>query len=636
MPQLDTACDANSERRQRAKPNGPVPHDAAPKRAVLPAAPLPPVAACDTPHPTAATPLHTAIPPAAPFPIDALGADLAASARAIQARTQAPLALCAQAVLAAAAIAAQAQADVVLPDGRRRPLSLALLSVAAPGERLESVVELALRALRAEERQLHRNHPRAVAGVGVVRAYWQARRRVGAQRSAVTLARDLQDSTPEPPWPCSPVLLASDPTPRALRRCFAAGVANLGWVDAEGATALTALGRAGVARRQLTGMLAKLWDDGTVEAAADREGYFNFYGKRLSLHLTAAPGAALGRLLGGDEDRRLFGRLLGVMPASTAGTRFLDAAARRRASAAEPLLAAYDGRIVALLNAAGRAGELEPRPLPMAKAAARRWLAFHDEVEVLLAQGPAGDGLRTIMERAAEQAGRLAGVLSLFADPAAPAITAAAVEGAIALVRHYLGEAARIAGVAGESAELRAAQAVLDYIAGLGRPVVHLAEIYQGGPAATRDAGAARRALRRLEAHGYLEALPGGVVLGGMRRREAWRVLALAADADADGDESVTTAGATMTDDGAAAMTAGAAAAAAGAAMSEEGAVTTAGEATVSAAKVAQAAPAGDRRAPLDTDVAAPTGSASEAAHVAKVAKAALAAAAATGAAGGR
>jgi hypothetical protein len=84
-------------------------------------------------------------------------------------------------------------------------------------------------------------------------------------------------------------------------------------------------------------------------------------------------------------------------------------------------------------------------------------------------------------------------VLTLFADRAATEIPAEAVEGAIALVRHYLGEAGRIASLAGDSAELRGAQAVLDYIARRGRQEVHLAEIYQGGPAATRDAAAARR-----------------------------------------------------------------------------------------------------------------------------------------------
>ena len=71
-------------------------------------------------------PLMRELPPADPFPVDALGEVLRAAAHAIHDRVQAPLAICGQSVLAAAALAGQGHADVVLPigPGQPRPLSL--------------------------------------------------------------------------------------------------------------------------------------------------------------------------------------------------------------------------------------------------------------------------------------------------------------------------------------------------------------------------------------------------------------------------------------------------------------------------------------------------------------------------------
>jgi hypothetical protein len=55
-------------------------------------------------------PLMRELPPADPFPVDALGDMLAPAARAINDRVQAPLAICGQSVLATATLALQPHA----------------------------------------------------------------------------------------------------------------------------------------------------------------------------------------------------------------------------------------------------------------------------------------------------------------------------------------------------------------------------------------------------------------------------------------------------------------------------------------------------------------------------------------------
>ena len=67
------------------------------------------------------------------FPIDALPSVLKNSVLAIHDKTQAPIAICAQSVLAAVTLAAQGLADVKLPMGLVKPISNYFITVAESG-----------------------------------------------------------------------------------------------------------------------------------------------------------------------------------------------------------------------------------------------------------------------------------------------------------------------------------------------------------------------------------------------------------------------------------------------------------------------------------------------------------------------
>src|SRR4051794_17478814 len=105
-----------------------------------------------TPEPP--RPLRRPLPPPDPFPVEALGDVLGAAARGIQDKTQAPLAICAQSVLAAATLAVQGFADVQLPTGQTRPVSGYFVTVAASGERKTSADTEALWPIRKHEENL--------------------------------------------------------------------------------------------------------------------------------------------------------------------------------------------------------------------------------------------------------------------------------------------------------------------------------------------------------------------------------------------------------------------------------------------------------------------------------------------------
>src|SRR3954453_13276654 len=107
-----------------------------------------------------ALPLFPTSPAAQSYPADALGPMLSRAALAIARKVQVPEAIAAQSVLAAAALAAQAHADVVLPYGQARPLSLYVVTVAASGDRKSTADNEALWPVRKHEKALKDAHER--------------------------------------------------------------------------------------------------------------------------------------------------------------------------------------------------------------------------------------------------------------------------------------------------------------------------------------------------------------------------------------------------------------------------------------------------------------------------------------------
>lgn len=68
-------------------------------------------------------PLRKGLQPASEFPIDSLPPILKDAVLALHDKIQAPIALCAQSILAAVNLAVQGHADIMLPMGQSRPIS---------------------------------------------------------------------------------------------------------------------------------------------------------------------------------------------------------------------------------------------------------------------------------------------------------------------------------------------------------------------------------------------------------------------------------------------------------------------------------------------------------------------------------
>lgn len=193
----------------------------------------------DTYTPEPPRPLMRELPSADPYPVDALGNVLGAAAQAINDRVQAPVAICAQSVLAAAALSVQGQADIVLPigPGQVRPVSCFLITIAASGERKTTCDAEAMWPIRRREATLRtQNDVDTLRYANDRAAYDRAREealRAGkGDRGAIRAGLDALGPAPVPPL--TPMLTCPEPTYEGMCRLLAGGQPSIGIFAAEG------------------------------------------------------------------------------------------------------------------------------------------------------------------------------------------------------------------------------------------------------------------------------------------------------------------------------------------------------------------------------------------------------------------
>jgi hypothetical protein len=445
----------------------------------------------------------------------------------VQLRTQAPIAICAQSVLAAATLAVQAQRDVELPGGGRKPLTGLFASVADSGERKSSVDRLALAPVYRVEAEWREQSAAATTSYVNDLAAWKEAREVAKKkhkgdRGAIRTALDT--TGPEPQAPPHPMLLIADPTPEALVLHLAEGRPWAGVFTAEGGILVGGAAFNDDTRMRTGALFNTLWDGEPIRRRRVLTGAAFLPGRRCSAHVMMQP--AVADKLFGDamlDGIGMLARTLLVAPESTAGTRQWREAPWECAA----VLDAYNDSLRYLLQrppvtAEGSPSVLDPPPMWLSQEATALWVRFHDHAEACI--GAAGDWrpIRAFGAKAAEHAGRLAAVLAVYADPDAMEVTGEAMAGGIALAQHYAAELLRLQGTAGISPDLRLAQRLLAWWQARRDPALHLAAVYQRGLNALGDAATARRIVGILEDHGWAVRLPAGAEVEGAPRREAW------------------------------------------------------------------------------------------------------------------
>jgi hypothetical protein len=481
-------------------------------------------------------PLVREIAPGAAYPVHALG-PLRAVVEAVQGMTQAPVAIPAQSALAVASLAVQGFADVETLGGPR-PLSLFALTVARSGERKSACDAPLMAALREHEREKAKAQREDTERWRNAHALWKGTRdkilaeaKSGKGEKRTAAQADLQALGPEPEAPPSADRTVTEPTFEGLTKLFAHGQPSLGLFSDEGGQFLGGHAMNSENRQKTLAAFNDLWQGNPIRRTRSGDGHATLYGRRLVVHLMVQPTVA--RAFIADPlavDTGFLPRFLMCEPPSAIGTRM-----HANARGDELALAAFAGRLRDILDTLfamdPQTRELQPRTLPLAPEARALLVAFSDAIEA--AQAPGGDlaHITGTASKAAEQAARLAGVLTLWRDLQAPRLDARDMADAIELAQFYLAEASRLASAATVSAEIERAEALRKWLLeSCPHPEITLREVLRLGPNALRESPKARAALGILERHGWLVPLDAGTVVRGAARAEAWAIVKGAGD----------------------------------------------------------------------------------------------------------
>ncbi len=478
------------------------------------------------PWPEPAQPLYRELPPSEPYPVAALGPVLGGAVADLRRVVQPAEATAAQSVLAAASLAVQPLADVLI-DGRTLPCSLFLLTVADSGDRKSATDRAATLPHRERERVLaaeYREHAQAFENAHDA---YEKSRAEALSKAKGRLAREhaLEELGPPPEAPMVPVLLTEEPTLEGLQKLYAVARPSLGLFSDEGGRFLGGNALSPDNRMKTLSGLSSLWDAARISRTRAGDGSSVLYGRRLALHLMVQPVVAPSLLADPLACGQGFtARCLLAWPPSALGRQFYVEEDVTEA----PGFRRYCDRLAELLarepaTAEGDRRELRPAPLVLSPEAKRQWIAFHDWLQRCLSPDGALRPVAPFAAKAAEHAARLAGVLAVVSDTGARVIGVEHVEAGLVLCRWYLGEALRLQGVAATRADLLAAGRLLTWLQARG-PVVATVEVYQRGPGSVRDRATATRLLDVLAEHGHVRRVAGGVEVDGRHRRDAWEV----------------------------------------------------------------------------------------------------------------
>jgi Protein of unknown function (DUF3987) len=470
-------------------------------------------------------PLQRSIPIAANYPVEALGNVLGAAAVAMHEAIQAPLAICGNSVLAAANLAVQAHADVVV-DGRLSPISEFFITVGGTGERKSAADNAALWEHRAYEKQLHEKFSDERVEYGHKSAAFEK-----AKAVAITKNGSLADRTAaavllgaEPAPPLEPILICEEPTFEGLVKNLAKGQPSQGLFSDEGGRFLHGHAMSSEKSVGTLSGLSKFWDAKPIDRIRAGDGAMKLFGRRLSFHIMVQP-TVVAELMSDPlaQDQGFLSRCLIAFPESTVGQRPY----RELDLTASVPMAEYYRRMRQLLDRAPIVEDasdpilrcqLKPRQLTLTGPAKRIYIQFHDYVEKEMSRAMAD--LRAFANKAPEHLLRVAGTLSLIDNPDAIEINDVHAKSALALVSYFLHEAHRLNEMSRQDHDLLLAQCLLDWIQQVGRPVSNV-EIYQAGPSRLRNAKRARAIAGLLVEHGHIIAQK-GIEYRGQVRGEGW------------------------------------------------------------------------------------------------------------------
>jgi hypothetical protein len=229
-------------------------------------------------------------------------------------------------------------------------------------------------------------------------------------------------------------------------------------------------------------------------------------------------------------DTGFLARFLICEPESTIGTR-LHANVRHDGMA----IIEFETRLLQVLQTEmpmdEESKELKPRLLRLSDDARAILIKFSDTIELEQAKGASLAQITGTASKSAEQAARIAGVLTLWRDLGATEVNSDTMQNAIELAEYYLTEALRLANAALISKQVQQAETLRKWLLGkwlpknLSEPFVLPRDILQFGPNSLREMPKVKKAIAMLVEAGCLFEMPENTIVDRKPRKAAYQVI---------------------------------------------------------------------------------------------------------------
>jgi hypothetical protein len=493
-------------------------------------------AKAEAPLTTEPLPLRKQLEKARDYPIDALGDLLGGAALDIYDQIQAPLAICAQSVLASAALAIQTHIDIRLPFGQTSPVSLFMITISESGCRKSCADKEASAFITQREAELKEKNEQSLLQYKNAKDVWDALRRQilndKSGKDQQTLESEL-NRLGDPPKPPTEFLLTSpEPTYEGICGYYINGQPSIGLYSDEGGQFLSGHGMNSDNKIKTAAGLCTLWGAGAIKRMRGGDGTIVLIGKRLSLHLLIQPGVVDG-LLSDPEllQQGLLSRLLVVFPPHLFGTRFSTTKKVRDGRAVKD----FNDKMLDIVrkelpvDRKGR-NELSPRILEMTPEAQAAFYKFSDAIELRIKDGGDMESIRGFCSKLAEQASRIGAIIAFAEDPGISHLQKHHFDRGAVLAEYYAQEALRLLGNDFVPSYILDAEALLAWLKDVWPPktsspcLIALSDVCRLGPNKTRRKEPAMRSLKILEDHGWLVKEPNGIVIDGKYRKDVWRI----------------------------------------------------------------------------------------------------------------
>ncbi|WP_120503623.1 YfjI family protein [Sulfitobacter mediterraneus] len=474
-------------------------------------------AACSAPTPLIAGMQHSG-----QIDLDHLG-PFAGVVKAIAGKTQAPVAIAMQSVLASASVAAQALADVSLLFGKS-PLSLFFLTVGESGERKSTCDGLATAALKTHEKVMRRSQ-RDASDIKSPDGndFEVLEDRAANDKPKAQSSNEIDQK-----------IVFSDVTIEGFIHALMTNQASVGLFSDEGGQffgghSMKAQNSVGSGAR-----MSKFWDGGTVELIRASCSSVELTDRRVSMHLMIQPG--IGRLVFSNKDLKdqgFLSRCLPAWPESNIGRRLIGP------NQLNPLAVEHDDRAIEAFNVRmydlltakrtvnpDNLAELQPRLLELSREARAILTNFYNRVELATKIAGPFSGIRGFATKAAEHAARIAGVMTIYLNVEAERVSAEAMINAIGLMEWYLVEMDRISSAHLISEEIQLAESLRGWLVrSWNEDYISKRVMIRRAPSKLRKSEILDEAILKLEGYGWLVPTPGGTSVDGKFVKQAWFVV---------------------------------------------------------------------------------------------------------------